>query len=149
MKNHLKAQGSINITSIYAHHGPDWQIYEETDLGNPAAYSVSKGGLTQLTRWLSTTLAPEVRVNAIAPGGIFRNQPNEFVKKYVNKVPLRRMAHENDLIGAVAYLASDLSKYVTDKRLELMAAGAFSLSQIGLSNPIIIQNSEMLDNTCF
>ena len=121
LKNHLKnAKGSIiNITSIYAHHGPDWQIYEETDLGNPAAYSVSKGGLTQLTRWLSTTLAPEVRVNAIAPGGIFRNQPNEFVKKYVNKVPLRRMAHENDLIGAVAYLASDLSKYVTGQTIRV------------------------------
>ena len=103
----------INITSIYGELGPDWRLYEETDMGNPAAYGASKGGLVQLTRWLSTTLAPDIRVNAISPGGVFRNQPEVFIERYVNKTPLNRMATEDDFRGAVAYLSSSLSKYVT------------------------------------
>jgi len=109
----------VNIASIYGLHAPDWSLYEGTALGNPAAYGVSKGGLIQLTRWLSTTLAPTVRVNAIAPGGIFRSQPEEFVKKYSSKTPLNRMASENDFQGAIAFLATDLSKYVTGQVLSV------------------------------
>jgi len=82
-------------------------------MGNPAAYAASKGGLAQLTRWLATTVAPKVRVNAISPGGVFRNQPETFVKRYVNKTPLNRMATEDDFCGAVAYLASDQCAYVS------------------------------------
>jgi NAD(P)-dependent dehydrogenase (short-subunit alcohol dehydrogenase family) len=103
----------VNITSIYGMYGPDWSLYRGTSMSNPAAYSVSKGGLIQLTRWLATTIAPEVRVNAISPGGIFRNQPEEFVKRYESKTPLARMATEDDFRGILGYLASDLSKYVT------------------------------------
>jgi NAD(P)-dependent dehydrogenase (short-subunit alcohol dehydrogenase family) len=103
----------INIASIYGLNAPDWSLYEGTSLGNPAAYGVSKGGLIQLTRWLSTTLAPNVRVNAISPGGIFRNQPDEFVKKYSSRTPLNRMATEDDFRGAIAFLATDMSLYVT------------------------------------
>jgi NAD(P)-dependent dehydrogenase (short-subunit alcohol dehydrogenase family) len=97
--------------------GPDLSLYEETNLGNPAAYAATKGGLLQLTRWLATVLAPDVRVNAISPGGVWRNQPEDFLKRYVAKTPLRRMATEEDLKGAVAYLASDLSAYVTGHNL--------------------------------
>ena len=82
-------------------------------MGSPAAYAASKGGLVQLTRWLATTLAPAVRVNAISPGGVFRGQPDTFVKRYVERTPLGRMANEDDFKGTVAYLASDLSAYVT------------------------------------
>lgn len=103
----------INIASIYGMYGPDWRLYDGTSMSNPAAYSASKGGLIQLTRWLATTIAPEVRVNAISPGGIFRNQPEEFVKRYESKTPLARMATEDDFRGILGYLASDLSKYVT------------------------------------
>lgn len=103
----------INVASIYASLGPDYSLYEGTAMGNPAAYAASKGGLVQLTRWLATTLAPDVRVNAISPGGVFRNQPDLFVKRYEAKTPLGRMATEDDFKGTVAYLASDLSAYVT------------------------------------
>jgi NAD(P)-dependent dehydrogenase (short-subunit alcohol dehydrogenase family) len=109
----------INITSIYGECGPDWRLYEGTNMGNPAAYGTSKGGLVQLTRWLATTLAPNVRVNAISPGGIYRNQPDAFVQRYEARTPLARMAHENDFRGSVAYLASDLSRYVTGKILRV------------------------------
>ena len=103
----------INISSIYGLSGPDWRLYDGTDLGNPAAYATSKGGLVQMTRWLATTLAPKVRVNAIAPGGVFRQTPEPFLSRYVARTPLGRMAREEDMKGAVAYLASDLSAYVT------------------------------------
>jgi len=107
----------INIASIYGKYGPDWGLYENTSLSNPAAYGVSKGGLIQFTRWLATTIAPSVRVNSISPGGIFRNQLDTFVSRYVARTPLGRMATEDDIRGAVAYLASDLSKYVTGQDL--------------------------------
>lgn len=112
MKNSIGAS-IINIGSIYGEYGPDWRLYKDTSLGNPAAYGASKGGLLQLTRWLATTLAPEIRVNSICPGGIFRNQPIDFVKSYESRTPMKRMATENDIRGATAYLASDLSSYVS------------------------------------
>lgn len=114
------ANGSIiNIASIYGEFGPDWGLYEGTSMGNPAAYSASKGGLLQLTRWLATTMSPTVRVNAISPGGVFRNQPELFVDRYITKTPLKRMATEDDFRGAVAYLATAMSSYVTGQTLHV------------------------------
>ena len=111
------AASVIQIASIYGMLGPDLRLYEGTGMGNPAAYAASKGGLLQMTRWLSTVLAPKVRVNAITPGGIWRRQAAEFVERYESRVPLGRMGSEEDLKGAVAYLASDLSAYVTGHNL--------------------------------
>lgn len=109
----------VNIASIYGEYGPDWRLYEGTAMANPAAYAASKGGLLQLTRWLATTLAPAIRVNAISPGGIARGQPGVFVERYEARTPLARMASEDDFRGAVAYLASDLSAYVTGQNLSV------------------------------
>lgn len=107
----------INIASIYGVFAPEWSLYEGTKMGNPAAYSASKGGVIQLTRWLAGTIAPQVRVNSISPGGIIREQPEVFINRYIAKTPLGRMATENDLRGAVAYLASDMASYVTGQNL--------------------------------
>jgi NAD(P)-dependent dehydrogenase (short-subunit alcohol dehydrogenase family) len=112
-----KGASIVNIGSIYGSLGPDWSLYEGTDMSNPAAYGASKGGLIQLTRWLSTTMAPSVRVNCISPGGIFRNQPERFVQRYEQRTPLKRMAKEEDFKGGIAYMASDLSAYVTGQHL--------------------------------
>ena len=109
----------INIGSTYAMYGPDWTLYEGTNMGNPAAYAATKSGLLGLTRWLATTIAPYVRVNAISPGGIYRNQPENFVKKYSDRTPLKRMATEDDFRGVIAFLASDMSKYVTGQVIEV------------------------------
>lgn len=107
----------ITVGSIYGLVGPDMRLYEGTAMGNPAAYAASKGGLVQLTRWLATALAPAVRVNAVSLGGIRREQPSVFVSRYEERVPLGRMATEQDIKGAVAYFASDLSAYVTGHNL--------------------------------
>lgn len=114
-----KGGSIINITSIYAEHAPDWSLYKSTSLANPAAYSASKAGLLQLTKWLAATLSPLIRVNAVSPGGIYRRQPESFVKKYIKKTALKRMATEDDFQGAIAYLASDMSSYVTGQVIKV------------------------------
>jgi NAD(P)-dependent dehydrogenase (short-subunit alcohol dehydrogenase family) len=116
----LRASGHgsvVNIGSTYGVVGPDMSLYEGTAMGNPAAYAASKGGLTQLTRWLATTLAPDIRVNCISPGGVERGQPDPFVQRYLARTPLARMGTEEDMKGALLYLASDLSAYVTGQNL--------------------------------
>ena len=118
MKNAMGAN-IVNIASIYGSYGPDWSLYKDTEMGNPAAYAATKGGLIQFTRWLATTISPAVRVNAISPGGVLRNQPKSFQNRYASKVPLARMASEQDFKGALAYLSSDLSAYVTGHILEV------------------------------
>ena len=70
-----------------------------------------------MTRWLSTVLAPKIRVNMISIGGVFRNHPEKFLQRYTQRTPLKRMAVEEDLKGAAVYLASDLSSYVTGHNL--------------------------------
>ena len=79
----------------------------------PAAYSASKGGLVQLTRHLATVLAPHVRVNALCPGGIWRSQPETFVANYSQRTPLGRLGTEAEMVGALMWLCSDASAYVT------------------------------------
>jgi NAD(P)-dependent dehydrogenase (short-subunit alcohol dehydrogenase family) len=66
---------------------------------------------------MASILAPQVRVNCISLGGVFRNQADIFVNRYIARTPMKRMATEEDFIGAVAYLASDLSAYVTGQNL--------------------------------
>lgn len=114
-----RSQGAsvVNIASIYGTSAPDWRLYDGLSMGNPAGYAASKGGLIQLTRWLATTLAPDIRVNVISPGGILRNQLPKFVDRYELRTPLGRMATEDDIRGAIAYFSSDLSKYVTGQNL--------------------------------
>ena len=103
----------VMVSSIYGLVGPNMGLYEGTAMGNPAAYGATKGGLVQLTRYLATVLAPHVRVNAFAPGGIERGQDQGFVDRYSRLTPLGRMATEQDFAGVLTWLAGDGSAYVT------------------------------------
>ena len=103
----------VNISSIYGTYAPDYNIYENTKINNPAAYSVSKAGLSYLSKWLASSLAPKIRVNSISPGGIYRDQDKLFVKKYIKKTLLKRMATEDDITGCVIFLLSSMSSYIT------------------------------------
>ena len=110
--------GSIVLfSSIYGMVGPDMRLYDNTDMANPAGYGATKGGVIQFARFLATTLAPKIRVNCISPGGLERAQAESFKHAYTYRTPLKRMATEEDLQGAVAYLCSDLSAYVTGHNL--------------------------------
>ncbi len=107
----------INVSSTYGLVGPDPAMYLGTEIGNPGYYAAAKGGIVQLTRYWATMLAPVIRVNCIAPGGVSRNQPEIFVERYGTRTPLKRMATEEDFKGAALFLASDMSAYVTGQVL--------------------------------
>jgi NAD(P)-dependent dehydrogenase (short-subunit alcohol dehydrogenase family) len=107
----------VNIASIYGLVGPDVSLYEGTAMGNPAYYAAAKGGVIQLTRYWATTMAPAVRVNCLAPGGIERGQPESFQARYKARTPLGRMATEADIVGGLVFFASDLSRYATGQIL--------------------------------
>ena len=108
----------INIASIYGLVGPDFSLYSNTKMTNPAAYSAIKGGLINFTRYLSSYLGKyNIRVNAISPGGIFDNQNETFIARYENKVPLGRLGSPNDIAPGLIFLLSDDSRYITGHNL--------------------------------
>ena len=77
-KNFSNNSSIVNISSIYSFLAPDKNLYKNTKINNPAAYSVSKSGLNYLTKWLAVELAPKVRVNSISLGGVKRSQEKKF-----------------------------------------------------------------------
>jgi NAD(P)-dependent dehydrogenase (short-subunit alcohol dehydrogenase family) len=117
----MKLQGGgsiINFASIYGVVAPDFSIYEGTPMTMPVAYSAIKGGVIAFSKYIATYYAKNnIRVNSISPGGVFDKQPDIFVKKYTAKTPLGRMGIPKDMVGAVLYLASDASLYVTGHNL--------------------------------
>ena len=115
----------INVASIYALVSPDQRIYEyRRQAGEvffkPAAYSASKSALLNLTRYLATYWAPRnVRVNTVSFAGVFNDQDPAFLAAYTRRVPLGRMAREDEYNGTIIYLASDASSYMTGANLVL------------------------------
>jgi NAD(P)-dependent dehydrogenase (short-subunit alcohol dehydrogenase family) len=113
----MKAQeyGSIiNIGSIYGSVAPDFSVYEGTEMTMPVAYSAIKGGIIALTRYIATYYGSfNIRANVVSPGGIIDRQPQTFIDKYNYKTPLGRMGTPMDVAGAVLFLASDASAYIT------------------------------------
>lgn len=108
----------INIASTYGVVGPDFTVYEGTEMTMPAAYAAIKGGIVNFTRYLAAYYGEYgIRANCISPGGVFDNQPESFVKNYSRKTPLKRMAAPEDFAGAAVFLASDASSYVTGHNL--------------------------------
>ena len=114
----------LNIASDLAIIAPDQRIYRQPDRPEdqqpvkPVSYSVVKTGLIGLTRYLATYWADKgVRVNAISLGGVYNDQPIEFVQKLTELVPLRRMADVDEYRGAIVFLCSDASSYMTGSNL--------------------------------
>lgn len=114
----------LNIASDLGVIAPDQRIYREEGLSEeeqnvkPVTYSVVKHGLIGLTKYLASYWAEDnVRVNAISPGGIYTNQPDAFVKRLTNLIPMGRMADRDEYKAAVLYLVSEASSYMTGSNL--------------------------------
>jgi len=113
----------IQTSSIYGLMSPDHRIYEGSNylgrqINTPAVYSASKAGIIGLTRYLATYWAGKrIRVNSIAPGGAESGQNDEFKNRYSSRIPMGRMAQPSEMVGALLYLASDASSYVTGQTI--------------------------------
>lgn len=124
----LKESGHGSVVflgSIYGMVAPFMPLYEGLGYTSPLGYSAAKGCIAQLVRHFAVLLAPKVRVNSVVPGGLFRQQPEEFVKRYEKQVPLGRMGTEQDLVEPVMFLLSDSAAYITGH--SLMVDGGYSI----------------------
>ena len=114
-----RGRGSIiNISSIYGVVANDPSLYEGTDMKQPPDYTFVKGGMINFTRYVANYFGRRgVRANCICPGGYGAEQPRPFVENYTRRCPLGRMMDNEDIKGAVVFLASDASQYVTGATL--------------------------------
>ena len=113
-----KNTGSIvNISSIYGITGADQRIYGKSKLNSPAFYAVTKGGMVNFTRYLASYWAKNmIRVNTLTLGGVYDKElhkDKKFVKNYSEKTMIGRMSNKEDYDGAILFLASDASRYMT------------------------------------
>ena len=121
----------INISSTYGLLSPDQRLYKYFNkklstkekkqgikIEKPIGYSISKSGTLNLTRFLATKFAENnIRVNTMTLGGVYDNNPTEFVKSYAERTPLGRMANKTEYAGPLLFLASDMSSYMTGSNL--------------------------------
>ncbi len=108
----------INMASLYGVVSPNHRMYPGTGVHQPVAYSVSKAGVIALTRYLATLWADQgVRVNCITPGGVYNQHPDLFTRNYGSLSPMGRMAHREEMRGALVYLASAASAHCTGHNL--------------------------------
>jgi NAD(P)-dependent dehydrogenase (short-subunit alcohol dehydrogenase family) len=116
-----KSGNIINISSIYGITGPDQRIYGKSRLNSPAFYSTTKGGIVSLTKYLASYWnGKNIRVNTLTLGGVFDKKlhtDKNFVKNYSKKTMIGRMGNTNDYDGAILFLTSDTSSYMTGANL--------------------------------
>jgi NAD(P)-dependent dehydrogenase (short-subunit alcohol dehydrogenase family) len=118
-----RGQGVIvNVSSIYGLVGPDQRLYEGHGSAapsyKPVSYSVTKSAVLGLTRYLATYWSGKnIRVNTLTPGGVYANHSTEFVRRYSDRTPMGRMANRDEYCGALLFLLSDTSSYMTGANL--------------------------------
>ena len=120
---HQNSGVMVNISSTYGVVAPDQRLYksdqeDEQKLFKPVSYAVTKAGIAHLTKYLATYWGRKnIRVNTLTPGGVYNAQGEEFVKKYAKRTPMGRMAEKTEMCGALLFLVSDASSYMTGANL--------------------------------
>lgn len=123
--DHMAENGGgsiINIGSYMGILGPDYELYKGTEMSTDFSgdYFFHKGGMHNYTRFLASHYGPKnIRCNVLNLGGFFNNQPEKFVERYCAKTFLNRMANETDIMGAIVFLASEASAYITGSSIEI------------------------------
>jgi len=114
-----KRKGNIiNIGSDLSVIAPDQRLYSHMNYQKPVSYSVTKHGIIGMTKYYAALLAKyNIRVNSLSPGGILNNQDKKFVLKLKKLIPLNRMAQKDDYNGAIIFMCSDATKYMTGHNL--------------------------------
>lgn len=111
----------VNIASMYGHIAPDYRIYNKDIYTNPPSYGVAKAGIIQFTKYLASFLSPyNIRCNTISPGAFpfgFTKDDNDFMENLKNKSMQNRIGVPDDIKGAIAFLASDLGKFVNAQNI--------------------------------
>ncbi len=108
----------VNMPSTYSVVAPNQNLYKGTNMGCPAAYSASKGGVQSLSQYLASYWADKgVRVNQITPHGVWNHHEKQFEENFAKFSPLKRMSYNHEVAGALIYLLSDASSYVTGHNL--------------------------------
>jgi NAD(P)-dependent dehydrogenase (short-subunit alcohol dehydrogenase family) len=103
----------VNFSSTYGLVSPDPRIYGESGINSPVSYAATKAGIINLTRYVAVHWRPKVRANVIAPGGVESGQASEFIRNYCDRTPLERMAGSDEYQGAILFLCSEASSYMT------------------------------------
>ena len=121
MINHFRLQGHGNLLHISSIQGvatPKFDHYESTNMVSPIEYSAIKAGVISITRYLAKYCKNQnIRVNCISPGGILDKQPESFLKKYRSSCLSKGMLDAGDITGALIFLLSEQSKYVTGQNI--------------------------------
>ena len=122
-KNKQDKSTIVNIASMYGMISPDFRIYSDYDRKNSEIYGATKAGIIQMTKYFAVHLSGRnIRVNSVSPGGIYNPinpQSKDFIKNYSQRCPMKRMADTEEIVGAIAYLASDLASYTTGQNITI------------------------------
>jgi|TARA_B110000977_G_scaffold181817_1_gene242886 NAD(P)-dependent dehydrogenase (short-subunit alcohol dehydrogenase family) len=117
----FKEQGEgnlINMSSIYGTLTPRFEVYANTEMTTPVEYAAIKSAVAQLTRYFAQYFKRDgIRVNSLSPGGIFHNQPASFLDAYSKHCGTKGMLDPQDIIGALVFLLSNGSRYMTGQNL--------------------------------
>jgi NAD(P)-dependent dehydrogenase (short-subunit alcohol dehydrogenase family) len=118
-------QRVINISTMYALHGPHHAIYKNENFFSSLSYSASKAGVVGMTKWLATKYAIEnTNFNSVSPAGVFNHQNKNFIKKYSELVPKKKMATQEQIFSAIKFLISKESDYMVGQNI--FVDGGFS-----------------------
>jgi len=127
-ENKFENGAIINIASVYGIVSPDFRIYTDCERKNSEIYGATKAGIIQMTKYFAVHLAGRnIKVNAISPGGVYNPtnpQGEDFIKNYSFRCPMKRMANDDELLGAAIYLASEAASYTTGQNITI--DGGFS-----------------------
>ena len=120
-KYKLKTGSIVNIGSIFGVVSPDFRNYTDLPRKNSEVYGATKAGVIQMTKYFAVHLADRnIKVNCVSPGGIYNPknpQGKDFIKNYSFRVPMKRMAEDKEMVGAVLYFAGDMASYTTGQNL--------------------------------